>query len=262
MLRYFRLIYLFFKYSLMRTMMYKQDFVTWSLVNIGWTVFTIMFYQLLYLRVDTIAGWTKAELLLLQGVFFIFESFLWGTFSDNFSQLPIKINQGTLDFDLVKPINTQFLISFQRIAIDNFSSAFLGIFTIFYALRLGNIHPTITQVLLAIAAVIIGLIFVYSTYFITMSFAFWFDRFDNLHFLYPSVREFWHYPHSFYKGILRFLLVIATPIALVTTIPTQILLNISNLSLVLRLTLFSISSLIFSHLFFQLAIRKYSSASS
>ncbi|MFC1748280.1 ABC transporter permease [Pseudomonadota bacterium] len=262
MKRYPKLLYLFFRYSLMRTMMYREDFITWTLVNTGWTVFTIMYYQILFLQVDTIAGWTKAQLLLLQGIFFIFESFVWGVFSDNFSQIPQKINQGTLDFDLVKPINTQFLLSFQRIGIDNFSSAFLGIFTILYSLKLGNIHPAPTHIVYAIFAIIIGLVFVYSTYFISMSISFWFDRFENLHFLYPSLREFWHNPHTFYKGALHFLLVVLTPIALITTIPTQLLLNEFPTALFFRLFLFSILSLLVSKLFFDIAIKKYSSASS
>ena len=97
MKRYLKLFYLFLRYNLIRTMMYKEDFMAWTMVSFGWLVFNIIFYQLIFNNVESIAGWTRNQVLLLQGFTFIFNGILWGVFWANMREIPRKINAGTLD---------------------------------------------------------------------------------------------------------------------------------------------------------------------
>src|SRR3989344_8233387 len=111
MIRYLKLYYRFFTYSLHEAMIYRANFIAWGLVSIGWCIFTLLFYQLLFTHIDTIAGWTKGEVFLLQGFWFLIDAAFWGLFYTNLWELPRKINKGTLDLELAKPINKQFLLS-------------------------------------------------------------------------------------------------------------------------------------------------------
>ena len=262
MKRYLKLIKLFSKYSLIHATIYKVDFLIWSLVDVGWFALSIFFYQILFANVNVVAGWTKAEILLLQGVFFIMTSILWGIFWNNFNQLPKKINDGTLDFDLIKPIDSQFMISFQHLDLDHANSFFLGLFTILYAVNLGHMSIKLINIIQAAIFILLGAILFYSLYFITMSMAFWFDRIENLPWLFPSVRDFMKLPQSFYQGSLRLLFVYIFPIILVTSIPTQILLGIPSLNYIFVLVPAAFISLAISRWFFHYAIKHYSSASS
>lgn len=246
----------------MHMMIYKADFVVWSLVDIGWFVTTLVFYQLLYGNVTTIAGWTKPEVLLLQGVYFMTTSILWGIFWNNFRELPIKINQGTLDFDLIKPIDAQFILSLKHLDFDNFNSFVLGVLTVVYSIHLGSISVSGLQIMYAFTIFVFGLILFYSLYFSTMCLAFWFDRIENLPWLFPSVREFLKTPQPFFTGALRVLFVYMFPVILITSVPTQILLGIKSTNFVVILLISSVISLAFSRLVFSLSIKKYSSASS
>lgn len=262
MKRYLKLYQIFIKYSLTQAMMYKQDFLIWTAVMTGWFVVTLVFYQILYLNVQEIAGWSKPEMLVLQGFFFILNFVLWGILWPNMRQIPKKINTGELDLELTKPINTQFLLSFKFLDLDNFHETILGTITIVYALRLLNIFPTIEQIAFSVLFLIIASIYVYAGYFITICIAFWFDRVDNLHFLFPSVRQLWKQPHSFYKGIFKLVLTLIVPVTLVTTVPTHFLLNKPTGYLTVILIIFAVISLKFSSWFFKIAIKRYSSASS
>ena len=260
--RYVRLYRLFVKYSLMRAMMYKEDFLIWSAVMVGWFILTIIFYQVLFANVSEVAGWTKAELLILQGYYFVFDFILWGVLWPNMKQLPIKINKGELDYDLIRPISAQFMLSFRELDLDNANEVILGVATIIYGLRLGQIHPGVVETLLAIMTVVAAIVFIYAFYFISICIAFWFDRIENLHYVFPSFRHLWKQPQSFYSGWLRWILTIIVPITLVTTLPTEWLLMRLPWKETIFLIVFSLVALWFSRWFFKVALRRYSSASS
>lgn len=262
MKRYLRLITIFAKYSFIHATIYKEDFIIWSLVDIGWFSVSMIFFQLLFTQVDSIAGWSKPEVFLLQGIFFLATSVLWGIFWNNFRELPKKINTGSLDFDLIRPIDAQFMISFKELDLDNINGFILGFITTIYAIKLGHISFSPLDVLLALIAFILGLILFYSLYFFTMCFTFWFDRIENLPWLFPSVRDLMKIPAPFFKGPLRILFVYLFPVILITTLPSQILLHIRSLALFPYLMIVSISSILISRWFFYIAIKRYASASS
>lgn len=243
-------------------MMYKENFIIWSFVTVGWFILNIVFYQIIYLNVDEIAGWEKPQVLILLGFYFIFDFILWGLLWQNMRQIPEKINQGTMDLELIKPINHQFLLSFKHIGNDDFNSLIFGAVTIIYAMNIGEIHPSLLDIILSLLALSVAVVYIYSAWFSSMCIAFWFDRIDNLHFLFPGFRQFWRIPRPFYKGIVRGILTFVIPATLITTVPTQFLLKKPTLSLFLLLIIFAFGTLKFSSWFFKIAVKRYSSASS
>lgn len=262
MKRYLKLLTIFSKYSFIHATAYKADFLIWSLVDIGWFSLSIFFYEILFAQVDQVAGWTKPQVLLLQGIFFLTTSILWGIFWNNFSALPKKINTGSLDFDLIRPIDAQFMISFKELDLDNSNSFFLGLITILYSLHLGNIHITVGGLVIALLTLILGWILFYCLYFFTMCWSFWFDRIENLPWLFPSVRDLMKIPEPFFQGGMRILFVYIFPVILITSLPTQLLLGASKFNYLPWLVVATIISLLFSRWFFKIAISHYSSASS
>lgn len=262
MRRYLKLYYHFLRYNIMQMMAYKADFVTWSFVTIGWIIFTLIFYQLLFTNIDNIAGWSKAQMLVLQGFYFIIDAILWGVFYENFYDLPYKINLGTLDLELVKPINKQFLLSFQKIGLNQINSLILGMLIIGYGLRLGEIHPSLLNILFALSMLAIATVFLYSGWFITICTAFWFDRLENIVYIFPGLRDFAKIPIPAYQGLVKIFLTYVIPITLVTNLPSQFLFGQQDFVLVGVLAASAISLLVFSHYFFQIALKRYSGASS
>ena len=47
------------RYSTVREMMFKSNFILWIIVDLCWFGLNLSFIQFLYLQVDVIAGWNK-----------------------------------------------------------------------------------------------------------------------------------------------------------------------------------------------------------
>lgn len=262
MKRYLKLYIHFFKYNIIQEAIYRGDFIAWSLVTLGWMVFTIVFYQLLFTQIDNIAGWNKHQILILQGFYFFLDAVVWGLFYQNFYDLPKKINTGNLDLELVKPINKQFLLSTKKFSLNHVNNIIVGFGIILYSLQKGNIQPDLISIIFTIIIFLIAVIFVYSSWFITICAAFWFERLENIIYLFPSFRQFAKFPLSAYQGVLKLFLTYIIPITLVTTLPSKFLIGKPDYHLLVILIGFAISSLFFSNWFFKISLKRYSSASS
>ena len=87
----------------MRELMFKANFILWVIVDLSWFGLQLAFVQFLYLQVDTIATWTKWQMILLVAtnnlVQQIFQTFLM----INCSNLPELVRSGKLDFFLAQP---------------------------------------------------------------------------------------------------------------------------------------------------------------
>jgi ABC-2 type transport system permease protein len=245
----------------MSAIAYKADFIVWSLVSIGWFIFNIVFYNLLYTNVNDINGWTKPDMFLFQGFYFIIDFFIWGVLWQNMKALPMKVNSGSLDMDLIKPVNKRFLLSFRIFRWNNFNSFLLGIAIIIYAIITGGMKITVMGVILSIFSLIFSFILIYTLWFSTMCVVFFVGRINNIQHFFPGFRQFWKVPQQFYTGLIRVGLTYIFPITLVTTVPSQFLLNQNNYLLLGVLIATSVISLKINQLIFNYSIKNYSGAS-
>lgn len=248
--------------AIAKSIAYKENFIAWTLVVFGWTALMIVFYEMIFLNTDQIAGWTKPQVILLQGFYFIIEFFMWGILWENMREIPAKINTGAMDLELTKPVNHQFILSVKNISFENINNLILGLITVFYALESGGMIITLPNLVLSVFGLMASCLFIYSGWFITMCFAFWADRFENLHYFFPSLRQFWRMPDSFYTGTLRKVVSFVLPVGLITSVPTEFLLGRYNYTLMSVLIVFALLFLYVSHIFFKIAIKHYGSASS
>ena len=92
--------------------------------------------------------------------------------------------------------------------------------------------------------------------------SFWLVQVDTLDTLFYSVFETARYPVSFFKGLIRAVLTFAIPVAFATTFPAQALLGTVDLRLLLAGVALATLALLLTHLFWNYAVRYYSSASS
>lgn len=261
-MRYLKLLAHFFRLSLARAIAYKENFITWTMVTFGWTALMIVFYEVLFLNTSEIAGWTKPQVILLQGFYFMIEFFMWGVLWDNMREIPLKINSGAMDLELTKPINHQFLLSFKNVTFQNINNLILGIGTVIYAISIGDFIITPVGVVLSMVGLLVACVFIYAAWFTTMCWAFWVDRFENLYYLFPSLRQFWRMPEAFYSGVLKKLVSFVIPVGLITSVPTEFLIGKGSWLFMGVLTAFAIFFLWVSHTVFNIAIKHYGSASS
>ena len=104
--------------SLVRDSMFRTNFLLQCLSSLSWTVMNIGFYLLVFRHTPTIgleSGWGKYEFFVFLATTWIINSLMQTFFMPNADEFSELIRTGNLDFALLKPIDTQFLISFQRV---------------------------------------------------------------------------------------------------------------------------------------------------
>ena len=216
-MKYVRLLREFFRACLVEEFEYRANFVGNFLNTMLTLLGAILTIRLFFLQTDSIGGWSFYEVLALLGVFNAMQGLIAFFLQPNMSRLVNHIREGTLDFVLLKPVDSQFYISFRHLVFWRLADVVIGIaLTAFATSRLEldmSYSAWLVFTLFFVAAVII----VYSLWMGIMTCSFWAVKVDNLSFLFQSVFETARYPVSVYKGAVRFVLTYIFPVALVMT---------------------------------------------
>src|ERR1700733_12518007 len=111
LVRYAGILLAQIRYTIMREMMFKANFILWVFVDLAWFGLHLSFIQFLYLQVDTVAGWGKWEMVLLVTTNMVIQQIFQMFLMTNLTKLPELVRTGRLDFFLAQPAPTQFLVS-------------------------------------------------------------------------------------------------------------------------------------------------------
>jgi ABC-2 type transport system permease protein len=262
MIKHLQLLTIFWRYSILKEMEYRVNFLTNAFMSIFWLAWGIISATIFFAHRNEIGGWTYYQVLIVLGLFSIFTGIMEAFFRPNIMAMIEAVRDGKFDFVLVKPVNAQFYASFHMLTMWRLVDIFAGAAVIVYALAQMQIVPTPLQVLEFAALMLIALVLVYCFWLAMMTMAFWFVKVDNLAELFYSFYEAGRFPISVYGGVLRAALTFVVPIAFVTTFPAAALLGLLNpidllFGLVLALVL-----LFATNRLWNFAIRSYASASS
>jgi ABC-2 type transport system permease protein len=241
-------------------MAYPTDFIAWSVIDTLWAIINIGFFRVLLLNIPDIHGWTFTQLVIPLGLYSLLNAFIWGAFYGNMKELARSINKGTLDLVLTKPVSSQFIVSVRSIGLSLFPSIIIGIFLVGYGFNINHLH---WAYLLFLPFILISSVMIfYSLYFISTILAFWVNRLQNICELLPQAADVARYPTDIFPVIIRFILTFIFPLGLLAIFPAKVLLNIYPSALILFPLVLGIVLLYLSRLFWNFALRRYSSASS
>lgn len=260
MKRYFKLYKKILSVALMRAAAYPQDVVLWMVVDAIWAVIGIGFFRIILFVIPEIAGWNFEELSVPLGILYLLNTFIWGFIWPNLRELPTDINKGNLDMFLIKPANSQFLISTRYISINLIASFASGLFLLWYGFQ----HNHIPALGIAVVpfALVSTILTSYSLWFMSVTMTFWFNRLLNIGMLYPHALDIARYPVAIFNPLMRFVFTFIIPFALLGFLPAEVLLGKTSPILLILLPAVALSLLFLSHLFWNFSLKKYSSASS
>ncbi len=262
MLRLFRLTGVFFQLNVHEIFMYRASFITGIISVILWMALSLVSISILTYQSPYVGGWSKYELYLVQGFYSLLLGVMYFSFRANFREMSRYIRLGDLDFILLKPCDSQFLVSVGRFILYQFSRILLGLFLIIFALHILRIKPTILQLILLIPLLFSSLTIIYSLWFFISTLTIWFVDLFNLDELFLQLTGVTRYPLEVFKYISEFLLYITLPLVVVTSVPAQLLLNKLNLSLAVWSIILSSSLFFMTRKFWYFALKYYTSASS
>ena len=132
MSKYLSLYKEFFKTSLSEELSFRANFTLLSLMNvlfIGVYFFTSVF---IFNHIEYIGLWNEKEFLLFLSFVFAVDQTHYLIFSENFLEFSGDVRFGTLDFHLLKPFPSLFIVLLRRQAIPGIFTIFLTYFMVIY----------------------------------------------------------------------------------------------------------------------------------
>ena len=126
--KYLKVYTKFLHTSLASELEYKTniliDLITAILSLIGSIFLLSIFFQ----NNGSIGGWKFEQALIIQGIYTILNGITNTWFNPNLTEIVKHIREGTLDFVLLKPIDSQFYISLKKINPSGILEIILGFF--------------------------------------------------------------------------------------------------------------------------------------
>jgi ABC-2 type transport system permease protein len=262
MWRYFKLYLVRDKNCLVAEMEFRFDFSFWVVVNLIWAFLGLFLVKLIFGQVDSIAGWTSDEAMLLVITNTIFVSLAWSFILPSIIRFHNLIRKGTLDFVLLRPVNPRFLVSIDSIEFDMYPRIIVFAFILWRQISQTGMTIELASWLAYIILIMVGLVIFYNFCFVLVTLNFWFANIFNLENLLDAICDNARFPAQIFNGPARIIFAYILPLAFVATFPTQALLG-KNMTEVITISMVVlVLSSLFSQWFWNFALKRYSSASS
>ena len=250
-----------FKVSVLSEMAHKIHFFVRFLSDALYFAVYFIFYTVIFSYVPNINGWGKYHVLLLMGTFHIVISLFLTFFFPNLVEIPNLVKSGGLDGILVKPIDSQFLLSTHIVDIGSFVNVLLGISIIIISVSKLGIKIGIEEIMLFVLYTLIGVFIMYNMLFIMLCSVFWIEDSSWGIGFFMSFNSFGDKPISMYKNIMYRFLIFIFPIGLVANIPANIILNEDNQSMEIWMVMIALVLYMISKYVWKAGIKLYEGAS-
>jgi len=250
------------RYSLVRTMMFRFDFFLWSAVELAWMSVNVLLVEVIYRHTDSVAGWSKYEMLLLIGTSMLIQRLLMGLFWSNLFEMGRNVRTGAFDFFLAQPGNPLFMVSTRKLDPDGLANTVVAAAVVCYSAHRLGLHPGFTGILLYLALLACGLIIHYSLFLLTVSTTFWIIKTEGIEGSYFTLVDFSRLPREAFRGVANVLLVYLLPSVIVSNVPANTLIHGFRPAYALWLGAASVAWFALAVFVFNRGLRRYASASS
>lgn len=241
---------------------YRTSFVWSTLTTVAWGFFQIVWVLLLTHNVKSVFGWTRNEMILIAASYNIIIAIFHFLFSRNFDRFSYMVDRGDLDILLVKPVESQFLVSFWIISYPNVVRILVSLLALVYLLIKMHIIVSLSNIIGFLALTVFSIILLYAIWFLVSTLIIWFPRLSNLVDILYNLNGISRLPPDIIYGLRSFMLLFLIPFALTIAIPTKALINKVLGGDILQLVLISVILFWLSRRFWRFALRYYTSASS
>ncbi|HVX16350.1 MAG TPA: ABC-2 family transporter protein [Pirellulales bacterium] len=269
---YLRVLATFARNSLVRDMTFRANFIIDGISSLSWVLMNLGFYVLIFEYTGEIGaqtGWHKYEFFVFLSTTLFINSLVQTFFMPNANEFGELIRTGNLDFALLKPIDTQFLVSCQRMEWSSLANFVFAGGLLGYSLWKLDFRPLPVQTLLYPIYIACGVAMLYSLMIVLSSVAVWLGRNQSLYDFWFYITNFSRYPMEIYDGPigtpLRRVFSFVIPILLVVNVPARLLakpLEPENWPLAAFAFFATLASLFVSRAIFHRALISYRSASS
>ena len=180
-LRPFKLFGVFFRVGALNELQYRANLAVQVFQSVIALVTGLVVLALVFGQTANLGGWTQSELLAVMGVHILMGGIIGAAVQPNMERLMTDVRQGTLDFILTKPEDSQVLISVREFRIWRLVDVVIGAIVLTVAIVQIQGSLGLGPALAFAFALLIGAAMIYCFWLILTTAAFWIVRMDEIH---------------------------------------------------------------------------------
>lgn len=258
----FKLLTSFLKFNLQMALAYRVDTIINILLNLTWLGWELLGLSIIFSNTTNLSGWGPGELVALLGIFRLVNTLMSTLIWPATERFNTSVRDGSLDYTLLQPVNSLFMVSFSRIVIWRSWDLVLGIVLIAIGLSMSAQLITPLSIAFFLLLTVGGVVILYSLWVVLIALTFWFTKFDNNVTILQALLDAGRYPASIYPFWLRAIITFLVPIAVATTVPMQALRGeLTGLQVLMFLGIAGFALFVATRVW-KAGVRQYSGASS
>ncbi len=256
-----RLAGTFLRIGVLNELQYRVNFafsLVQSLISVGTSLAVL---ALVFGNTDSLGGWSAGELLVVMGIFLLVGGVIRTVIQPNMRQLMTEVQDGTLDFLLIKPADGQLLAGVRKVELWQAVDVLVGTaLTVVAVVRLpGQVGPL--RVLTFVVTLLLGLVAIYCFWLVLTMLSFWVTFVDPIVELFDGMYQAGRWPVSVYPGWLRVGFTVLVPLAFAVTVPASALTGRATGWLFLGSVAFTVVLATGTRAVWRAALHRYSGAS-
>lgn len=266
-LRYVRLYAQLARYTLVRELSFRGNFLVKVSVEVIWLGILLAFYRVVFSKTSVIADWSEPQYLFFVGCYFAMNGLLETLFLENCNEFAELVRKGDLDFLLLRPIDEQFLITCRRVDWSTAPNVLMGMAVM--GISLVNLGWEFDPIRLTAFLMMFGcgVLLAYSFMVLLTATGVWLVRNQSMMELWWLFSSLTRYPREIYMRVswaepIGFFFTFIVPFLLVINVPAQAMVKVLDSRLIGFTVIATAASLWVSRQFFRRALRAYRSASS
>ncbi|MDA1013921.1 MAG: ABC-2 family transporter protein, partial [Planctomycetota bacterium] len=215
---YPRVLMTFLRNSAVREMSFRGNFLITIVTRGFWFAAQLTLFELIFRSVPAISDWSRPQYFAFMATGMLINAIVEAFFMPNCANFSELIRTGNLDFALLKPIDTQFLISFEKMNLSMLNQLLLAGALLVYSLQEIGEPVSAWGVVMYLLLIASGVTFFYSLMIVLASTSIWFGRNQGLYDFWFYITVFARYPRSIYEGrsiggdVLQFAFTFVIPI--------------------------------------------------
>ena len=260
--RYLLTLRRFWSTALASQFEYQLNLLMDLIAMAGNLVGSLFVISLFYGPGRSLGGWSWEAALVVLGVYTVLDGTCSSLLRPNLSTIVTHVQQGTLDFILLKPIDSQFWLSFRTFSPAGLPEIVTGLGLILWAATKAGASLSPAGLLGTALMLASSLVILYSLWFGLATTSIWFVKTWNATEVLRAALTAGRFPISAYPLGLRSLLTLVLPVAFLTTVPAEAILGRASLEAGAASLLMATVCLVLCRGFWRYALRFYTSASS
>jgi ABC-2 type transport system permease protein len=267
--RYRRSLQRFWSTALAAEFEYQANALVELLAVLGNLAGSLFVLSLLYGHGRNLGGWSWDGALVVLGLYTLLDGFTSCLLQPNLSRIVGHVQNGSLDFVLLKPFDSQLWLSARQISPWGLPAVVAGL--VLTTLGMAGAIPQgqwrdpgalLQPIGLGVTLLLCAAAILYSLWFLLAGLSIWFVKVWNATEVLRTTLVAGRYPVSAYPAALRLMFTFVLPVAFLTTIPAEALLGRASAGWMAGSVLAAVLSLSISRAFWRQALRHYTSASS